>query len=352
MVRCLSKELELHASDENARISGMPLLPGAQIATIYFGGGTPSILQPEEISSLLENIFSRYDVLPQAEITIEANPDDISPEKLAAWKSAGINRLSLGIQSFIERDLQWMHRAHNAAQALKSIEMALASGFDNLSADLIFGIPGLSDDEWIENIQRLTAFNIPHVASYALTVEPETALLKMIGTKKKEAINNEHQARQFELLMDVMDRQGYEHYEISNFAKPGYRSRHNSSYWQQQPYLGIGPSAHSFDGNHRYWNVSNNVVYMNSVELENTFFEMETLTSVQKLNEYIMTSLRTIEGLDLEYVREIFSEEDAELVKKKLNDFPGKWLNVSNQYIRLTSAGKLFADKISAELFF
>ena len=352
MMNCLVKEVALHTSGANRHICGMALEPGSRIGTIYFGGGTPSMIQPKDIHSVLKALFSTYEVLPQAEITIEANPDDITSDNLKAWKTMGINRLSLGIQSFVERDMKWMHRAHNTGQAKRSVEMALEAGFAHLSADLIYGIPGLSDDEWLRNIETLASLKIPHVAAYALTVEPQTALHKMIGAKKKEDINNEHQAHQFELLMDAMAGAGYEHYEISNFAKPGFRSRHNSSYWQQQPYLGIGPSAHSFDGNHRYWNVANNMVYMNSVELENPFFDMETLTRVQKLNEYIMTSLRTTEGLGLQYISTVFSEEDTAVIRKKLADFPPEWINDSDNRICLTNAGKLFADKIAAGLFF
>lgn len=352
MVSCLIKELELHTQASAAHQCGMILPVGSNVETIYFGGGTPSILDVEEINSLLGFIHSNYRVAPGAEVTLEANPDDINTEKLSGWKKSGINRLSIGIQSFIERDLKWMNRAHNAKQARACIVMAQSSGFDNLSVDLIYGTPGLTDDEWLKNIKALTSLGIPHIASYALTVEPRTALQKMIKLHKKEDVDSEQQARQFELLMNALSEEGYEHYEISNFAKPGMRSKHNSSYWNQKPYLGIGPSAHSFDGDHRYWNVANNAVYMNSIEGGQPFFEMEMLTPVQKMNEYIMTSLRTMEGLSLKYFSEVFSEASTNMLLKKLQNLPANWLHYSDQSIILSREGKLWGDKISAALFF
>lgn len=352
MVSCLIKELKLHTQASAAHQCGMLLPVGSMVETIYFGGGTPSILDVEEINSLLGFIHSNYRVAPGAEVTLEANPDDINKEKLSSWKKSGINRLSIGIQSFIERDLKWMNRAHNAEQARACIMMAQSSGFDNLSVDLIYGTPGLTDDEWLENIKALTSLGIPHIASYALTVEPRTALQKMITLHKKEDVDNEQQARQFEMLIKTMAEEGYEHYEISNFAIPGFRSKHNSSYWNQKPYLGIGPSAHSFDGDHRYWNVANNAVYMNSIEGAQPFFEMETLTPVQKMNEYIMTSLRTMEGLSLEYFSQVFSEQSTDFLLKKSASLPANWMLTSNKFICLTREGKLWGDKISATLFF
>ncbi len=352
MVSCLLKELQVHTNESNALHCGMILPSGAAIETIYFGGGTPSILDAAEVNTLLEFIHTHYNIIPQAEITLEANPDDISFEKLSAWKQVGINRLSIGVQSFIERDLKWMNRAHDADQARACIEMALTTGYHNLSADLIFGVPGLSDEEWLSNIRTLTSLNVPHIAAYALTVEPRTALQKMIVQHKKEDVDSARQARQFELLMDGMAEQGYEHYEISNFAKPGFRSKHNSSYWQQKPYLGIGPSAHSFDGSHRYWNVSNNAIYMKALEDGQSFFEMETLTEVQKMNEYIMTSLRTIEGLDLNYFSKLFSTDRMNVLSKKISTLPQEWFSLHDTNIVLSHSGKLWTDKISAELFF
>ena len=214
----------------------------------------------------MTSIKHNYPTSEDAEITIEANPDDVSTEKLSAWKDAGINRLSIGIQSFKEKDLEWMNRAHNTTQALECILLAKEAGFNNFSADLIYGTPGLTDEEWKMNVDQLINLDAPHIACYALTVEPNTALQKMISLKKKADINTDQQARQFLLLMKWMRDAGYEHYEISNFAKPGFRSRHNSSYWQGKKYIGIGPSAHSYDGKIRKWNVANNAFYIRSIK--------------------------------------------------------------------------------------
>jgi len=276
------------------------------IETIYFGGGTPSLLTNDDMKSLLDAIKNNYAISKEAEITIEANPDDISKEKLSGWKAAGINRLSIGIQSFKEKDLQWMNRVHNTTQAFESILLAKNAGFNNFSVDLIYGTPGLTDEEWKINVEQVINSGAPHIACYALTVEPNTALQKMISLKKKVDIDTDQQARQFLLLMKWLKEAGYEHYEISNFAKPGYRSKHNNSYWQGKKYIGIGPSAHSYDGESRRWNVANNTLYIQSIKNNIIPFEEEKLTNGERLNEYIMTSLRTIEGLDLKAIEIIF----------------------------------------------
>ena len=315
----LIKEIKLRreAIEKNGN-SELAVLSSAEekIETIYFGGGTPSLLSPDEIFSIISAIKINYQVVPGAEVTLEANPDDIHSEKLVVWKNSGINRLSIGIQSFIERDLKWMNRAHNVEQAINSINLSLDAGFENFSIDLIFGTPGLTDQEWKKNIQTVIDLNVPHVSAYALTVEPKTALEKMIELKKKENVNNEVQAKQFLILMEMMRRAGYEHYEISNFAKPGFRSRHNSSYWQGEKYIGIGPSAHSFNGNERSWNVANNQIYIKSLEQNQIESEKEILTSAQKLNEYVMTSLRTIEGMNLDFIAENFSINERKRIEK------------------------------------
>ena len=326
--------------------------------TIYFGGGTPSLLNAEELKKLLAAAYEKYNISKDAEITLEANPDDISEIKLAEWKSVGINRFSIGIQSFNQQDLEWMNRAHDVEQALHCIELVKNAGFQNYSVDLIYGTPTLSDDDWKKNVQTIIDFGVPHISCYALTVESNTALQKMIRLKKKEEVDPEKQASQFLLLMDWLQNAGYEHYEISNFAKPGYRSKHNSSYWQQKTFIGIGPSAHSFDGNARRWNVSNNALYIQSLKKNIIPFEEEKLSEVQKLNEYIMTSLRTIEGIDLDFVEKIFGEEK----KIKLQSASIKYIQnhkllpiatgtVNNKHV-LTNEGKLFADGIASDLFF
>ncbi|MDQ6844719.1 MAG: coproporphyrinogen III oxidase family protein, partial [Bacteroidota bacterium] len=279
-------------------------------------------------------------------------PDDISIEKLDCWKDAGINRLSIGIQSFKEKDLQWMNRAHNNLQALECVLLTKKSGFNNFSADLIYGTPGLTDEEWKQNVQQLIQLNVPHIAGYALTVEPNTALKKMIILKKKEDINTRQQANQFLLLMKWMKEEGYEHYEISNFSKPGFRSRHNSSYWQGKNYIGIGPSAHSYNGAVRRWNVANNAFYINSVKNNLIPFEEEILTENQKLNEYIMTSLRTIDGLNLKFVEENFSANERNRIEAASKKYIlNEKIFFIDEKLVLSDKGKLFADGIAADLF-
>ena len=317
------------------------------VETIYFGGGTPSLLEIEEVRQQIDVIKKNFKVNKNVEITLEANPDDINSEKLAGWKKAGINRLSIGVQSFFEEDLAWMNRAHNAQQAIDNLQMALEQ-FDNITVDLIYGHPLLTDEKWKKNVEKVISLNIRHLSCYALTVEPKTPLHKMIKEHKKEDVNPDIQSEQFLLLMHWLEEAGYEHYEISNFCKPGFRSRHNSSYWKIEKYLGIGPSAHSFNGSSRQWNVSNNHAYIDSIKKGRVPFEMEILTPVQQLNEYIMTSLRTMEGLDLEKI-------DYEY-REKLNASSNKFIDgglmrkKQNQLI-LTREGKLLADGIAAALF-
>ncbi len=325
-----------------------------QIETIYFGGGTPSLLSTEEIKKILDEVRTFFLQDENGEITLEANPDDITAEKLDSWKAGGINRLSVGIQSFKQDDLLWMNRAHNAEQAEHCIKLIKAAGFNNFSADLIYGTPTLSDEDWKSNVEKMIALAVPHLSCYALTVENKTALQKMIALKKVSDIDSEKQASQFLQLMDWLAGAGYEQYEISNFAKQGFKSKHNSSYWQRKPYLGIGPSAHSFDGKAiRRWNVSNNAAYISSLQKEIIPFQQEKLSDMQQLNEYIMISLRTQEGINLNFVTEKFGKEKVEklqLGSKKYID--NKKLQVINDNLNLTMEGKLFADGIAADLFF
>lgn len=320
--------------------------------TIYFGGGTPSLLTTKEIKLLLETVNNGFRIEENAEITLEANPDDISLLKLKEWKAGGINRLSIGVQSFHEKELQWMNRAHNAQQGKESILLAKEANFDNYSIDLIFGTPTLTNELWIENIKQAIDLGVPHISSYALTVEPKTPLSKMIALKKTENIESDIQARQFMILMDMLTAAGYEHYEISNFAKPGYRSRHNSSYWQGKDYLGIGPSAHSYGNGKRRWNISNNSIYIQSIQKGTIPFEEEILTPTQMLNEHIMISLRTIEGIDLSEVEKRFGRPAMlkiyDASKKYIE--PGK-MKFKNNRLTLTNEGKLFADGIAADMF-
>jgi oxygen-independent coproporphyrinogen-3 oxidase len=322
------------------------------IATIYFGGGTPSLLTIEDLQFTIDKLYSLFKIKTDAEVTLEANPDDITEDKLSQWKEAGINRLSMGVQSFFDDDLQWMNRAHNAEQALKSILLAKEFGFNNITIDLIYGAPTLSDENWLSNIEKALQLNIPHLSCYALTVEPNTALQKMIVQHKKENVDAEKQSRQFEMLMEKLMAAGYEHYEISNFARPGFRSKHNSSYWQGKPYLGLGPSAHSYNKTSRQWNIANNALYIKSINENAVPFEKEELSSTQKINEYIMTSLRTIEGASLQHIKNISCEKTAaEILYDAEKYFQKDWMKNENEFLILTQRGKLFADGIAAELF-
>lgn len=328
-------------------------LQGQPVETIYFGGGTPSLLSKEEVQSILQNIRQLFTTLPTAEITLEANPDDVDEEKLNTWKEAGVNRLSIGVQSLFDEDLQWMNRAHNAAQAKTVIQKSREAGFDNFSVDLIYGTPGLTDENWDDNLDWVIAQNITHLSCYALTVEPKTPLDKMIRTKQTVDVDADQQSRQFIQLMNKMQTAGFEHYEISNFAKPGHRSKHNSSYWHGAHYLGLGPSAHSFNGTSRQWNVANNLKYIESLNKEIIPYEKEELSTVQQLNEYIMTSVRLMEGCDLQFVQQKFGDEYANQLQRNAKQFEEKgWMMLDNNHLVLTKEGKLFADGVAGELFF
>ncbi|GEO10669.1 coproporphyrinogen III oxidase [Segetibacter aerophilus] len=322
------------------------------VSTIYFGGGTPSILPSSEIDAVLSQLSKTFTIEPGAEITLEANPDDITPEKLQEWKQIGINRLSIGIQSFFEEDLAWMNRAHNAEQAQNCIHLAQDAGFFNLTIDLIYGTPTLSDEHWKKNVDTAIALQIPHLSCYALTVEPATALDKLIRQKKLADIDTEKQARHFEQLMEWMKASGYDHYEISNFAKPGFKSKHNSSYWQAKQYIGLGPSAHSFNGRSRQWNIANNALYIQSLAQGTIPAEEEVLSSEQQLNEYIMTSLRTMEGISLNKLLADFGKDKYDTVLKTAHShLTSQHLALENNFLKTTASGKLLADGIAADLF-
>lgn len=323
-----------------------------KVDTIYFGGGTPSILTKDEVKRTIERLRELFEVAEDAEISLEANPDDITEDKLIGWKEAGINRLSIGIQSFFEEDLRWMNRAHNAEQALACIELAQKKGFTNISIDLIYGTPHLTDEKWKLNVAAALALHIPHLSCYALTVEPKTALAKMIATHPSENVDADKQARHFLLLTQWLSDAGFEHYEISNFAKPEFRSRHNSSYWQGKPYLGLGPSAHSFNGAGRQWNIANNTLYLKSLEKGIVPFEAEVLTAAQQLNEYIMTSLRTIEGISMKRVTESWgNEKQAKLINTAHKHILRGHLVLVKDILQLSAEGKFLADGIAADLF-
>lgn len=322
------------------------------VHTIYFGGGTPSLLDAAQLQALLAKLRATFPVAADAEITLEANPDDLTANKLAMLKEVGINRLSIGIQSFHEADLLWMNRAHNSQQARDCIRLARKTGFDNLTIDLIYGGPTLSDEGWEQNVQQAIALGIPHLSCYALTVEPGTALDHFIKKKKMAPTDPDKAARHFEMLMQWLEAAGYEHYEISNFALPGWHSRHNSSYWQGKSYLGLGPSAHSFNGVSRQWNIANNALYIKSITAGKVPFEMESLTTSMQFNEYIMTALRTSAGCQLEWVAEKFGTSLVNHLITNSQSFitMGRMERVGDS-LRLTKAGRLFADGIAGDLF-
>jgi len=323
-----------------------------QVHTVYFGGGTPSLLEERELATIFQSLRHHFLIHPDAEITLEANPDDISPVKAAAWKKAGVNRLSIGIQSFFNEDLSWMNRAHDAKQAAGCIRWAQEAGIDNISIDLIYGTPTLPDDKWEDNLRRAADMGIPHLSCYALTVEQGTALDFLIRKKKVSDVSNEDQARQFLMMTDILQSRGYEHYEISNLAFPGKRSRHNSAYWKGTKYIGLGPSAHSFNGRSRQWNIANNALYIQSLAKNDIPFEIEELTAQQQYNEYVMTSIRTMEGTDRRHVEQKFGKDFYALLGKSAAPMiQKKWLLETGHRLVLSREGKLFADRVAAELF-
>jgi oxygen-independent coproporphyrinogen-3 oxidase len=342
LLQALVKEIQLQKN----------YLQGQTISTIYFGGGTPSILEASDINLLLDTITGLHTVTTDAEITLEANPDDLDKLKLQALRQTPVNRFSIGIQSFFDDDLQWMNRVHRANEAEASVKRAQDSGFENITVDLIYGYPLLTDQKWKHNLDKVFELAVPHVSAYSMTVEPQTALASFIRNKKQPAMNEQQSAAQFLMLMDAMQIQGFEHYEISNFCRPGHYSRHNSNYWRGVPYLGIGPSAHSYNGDIRQWNIANNAKYMQSIGDNTLPAEIEELTESNRLNEYIMTSLRTVWGLDLDYLNAIAGGTAAILAKEAVSFLEREWITQKDNKIYLTQTGKLYADHIAAELFF
>lgn len=328
-------------------------LPGNTIETIYLGGGTPSLLTADEISRLTDHIASHYDISALKEYTIETNPDDLTQGYIQSLKNTAINRFSIGTQSFFDNDLRYMNRAHNAQEADYAIKAVQDAGYSNITIDLIYGTPGLTDQNWQHNLQQVNNLGIPHFSAYALTVEEKTALHHNIKAGKSLPVNPEQSAHQFEMLIDFAAQAGFEHYEISNLAKAGHRAVHNTNYWLGVPYIGIGPSAHSFNGTTRQWNIANNTLYIKSLLTDKQInFEEEKLTPEQRLNEYIMTSLRTVWGLDIEKViREWGSDYTDAILKDSERFVEEKKLIHDNNSLVLTNKGKLFADYIAGELF-
>lgn len=321
------------------------------IETIYFGGGTPSRLTINDLKLLIDEVYTNYKVVENPEITLEANPDDLSEEYLIELKKIGINRLSIGIQSFFEDDLQLMNRAHNSAEAKKCLEIA-TQYFDNITIDLIYGIPNMSNEKWLQNIETALSFNIPHISSYALTVETKTALHSLIQKGIIPQPDDEVAQQHFQILVDKLQENGFIHYELSNFGKENYFSKNNSAYWLGKKYIGIGPSAHSYDGEKRGWNISNNSLYIKSIQENKLPIEFEILSETDKYNEYIMTGLRTMWGVSLDKVENEFGEKYITYLKKQAQKFiDDDLLFVEQNILKTTNKGKFLGDGIASDLF-
>ena len=320
------------------------------IETVYFGGGTPSLLTKNEFEKILNTIQNTFNISVDLEFTVEANPDDINEHNLKDWKEIGVNRLSIGLQSFREEDLRWMNRAHNSTEALNCVSLAQKAGFDNLSVDLIYGLPNLSTEDWKKNIQHVIDMNVPHVSAYCLTVEEKTSLHQMVKNNKIKPATEDEQSDQFNLLIETLAENGMEQYEISNFSKPGKHSVHNSNYWFGKHYLGIGPSAHSFNGASRSWNISNNQQYIKKITNNEKWDEIEVLSKANQFNELLMVGLRTKFGVNIKKLKEILPFSIA--FQNTLNTFiANEWVVEEEENLRLTKEGRLKADYIASELF-
>lgn len=343
LILALQKEIALRAD----------YLTDKTIPSIYFGGGTPSLLTADDIQYLIAEVARHFQIANDAEITLEANPDDLDKAKVDALRHTPINRFSIGIQSFYEEDLRWMNRAHNASEAEASIKRVQDAGLENITADLIYGYPLLTNAKWTSNMRRLLDFDIPHISSYAMTIEEKTALAHFIRQGKTAPIQESQSAEQMNMLIDTLAGHGFEHYEISNFARNGQYAKHNTSYWQGRHYLGIGPSAHSFNGRSRSWNIANNARYIEGITTESPVYETEQLSDDDRFNEYVMTSLRTMWGIDLEKVKVDFGSDAVQHLRTHGTLFVEQqdveW--VQERFFRLTSKGKLIADFIASELF-
>lgn len=342
LMQCMHKELLLRKG----------YLQGETIETIYFGGGTPSVLEPEEIRRFIDRVSDLFAVASDAEITMEANPDDLNAAKVSALRKTPVNRFSIGIQSFFDEDLLWMNRAHTASEADSSIKRVQDAGFENITVDLIYGFPLLTNEKWKSNIYAVLGLGVPHVSAYSMTVEDRTALAHFIKKGKQPAMDDSQSAEQFVMLMDILRQNGFEHYEISNFAKPGMYSKHNTSYWKGAKYLGIGPSAHSYNGNERSWNIANNARYIADLTAGVVPSETEVLSIADRVNEYIMTGLRTMWGMNLAAISRDFGQEYRGRIEEAMREFSGRnMITVKDDLVTLTDEGKLFADHIASELF-
>lgn len=339
LVKALAKEIEIQKD----------FIEDQHLSTIYFGGGTPSLLDPAELSLIFETINRYFGIDPKAEITLEANPDDVNDNSLEIWKALGINRLSLGIQSFDEGQLRFLNRAHSAKHAEMCIEKSLEAGFEDFSIDLIYGIPSNSHEIWEKNLEKALSYSFTHLSAYCLTIEEKTVFGHRLKKKNMKPIDEDFAAEQFEILLRETRKGEIEQYEISNFARNGQYARHNTSYWKEEPYLGIGPSAHSFDGKNRQWNLSNNALYIKSIHQGKVPFETEFLSKKDIANEQIMTGLRTKWGLDLTKIADFIDQDFKRTVSIYRED--GFLIQKDNQ-LTLTEKGKLIADGIASDLFF
>ena len=342
MVLALAKEIAMRKKE----------FANQMVETIYFGGGTPSVLQIADLRFLIEEVFKNYNVIDNPEITIEANPDDLSEERIIDLSKTKINRLSIGIQSFYEEDLKMMNRAHNSAEAKKCLEIATRY-FDNISLDLIYGVPGMSNEKWQQNIETALSFGIPHISSYALTVEPKTALKKLIQTGEIAEPKDEVASEHFMILVETLENNGFVHYELSNFGKPDFFSKNNSAYWLGKKYIGIGPSAHSYDGISRSWNIANNALYLKSIQNNELPAETEKLSVEDRYNEYIMTGLRTIWGVSLDRIASEFGHNFLDYLLKQAQKFLNDdLLFIENNILKPTPKGKFLTDGIASDLFY
>ncbi len=341
MVLAIAKEIQ-QRKDE---------LGNEVVATIYFGGGTPSLLSVEEIQFLIDEVYKNFDVIENPEITLEANPDDLSDDEIIKLSNTPINRLSIGIQSFFEDDLKFMNRAHNTEEAKRCLETA-SKYFNNITIDLIYGIPNMSNERWLQNVETALSFGIPHISSYALTVEPKTALDKFIKKGLVKQPDDEVAQEHFHILVNRLQDEGFVHYELSNFGKPDYFSKNNSAYWLSKKYIGIGPSAHSYNGKNRSWNIANNTLYIKSIQENQLPSETETLTTVDRYNEYIMTGLRTIWGVSLDRIEKEFGPKYLEYLNLQSEKFiQDELLFVENGILKATQKGKFLSDGIASDLF-
>lgn len=341
LINALVKELQLRKNE----------FAEQKVKTIYFGGGTPSLLSTKEIDRLVETVFQNYTVDNIPEITLEANPDDLTEERIVQLSKSPINRLSIGVQSFFNHDLKMMNRAHDASEAEKSIALA-TTYFDNISIDLIYGIPGATDEQWVLNIEKALRFNIPHISSYALTIEPKTALASFIEKGIIADVDDEQAERQFQILVSKLDAAGFVNYETSNFGKLGYFSINNTAYWQGKTYMGIGPSAHSFDGKRRGWNIRNNSKYIQKIVQSELPITYEVLSNIDRYNEYVMTGLRTIWGVSFNRIKKEFGAQYLAYITEHSKRFINEGLlELTDNKLLTTSKGKFLADGIAAELF-